>query len=383
MVLFYTTQMGDFTMLSKPQPGQEDYGITYSKDEKVIMEKGWETLIRECSANRYVTYPIGFYKEVTLNESKQLRMFSILAELTGLAENELEEAFNKYGTDPTANREQLGLLLSEDLTYDHFKELMKQADKLLGGGSNYGDSYLLSNARVPKTYEEALQEYEDILQKDHLSGAYARLFSDYMGIILTILPVFLAVTRGLRDKRARASQVIYARKASSLQIVLSRYLAMLVMVLLPILIMSGMLTVKCAYNGINEGITVDYLAFIKYSFGWLLPAVMISTSVGVFLTELTQTAIAIIVMGLWWFISLFMGVINIGGGYGLNLIPRHNTFGGYEVYHDNFGRLAANRFIYAVIAILLMAAAAVVFDLKRKGKLIIRGKVSSNRKSKP
>lgn len=353
IVLFYATQFSDLQMIKKPQPGQKDYGMATSKDENVIMDKTLETMLREYKNNSYVTYPIGFYKEVTLNKAKQAKMAKIIDEITGLP----------------------------DITYDRFKELMKQADKLLGGGSNYSESFLLSNAWVPMTYEEALQEYNDIMHKDHLSGAYARLFSDYLGIILTILPVFLAVTRGLRDKRARASQVIYARKASSKHIILSRYLSMILMVLLPVLIIGGMLTVQCIYNGSREGIAIDYLAFIKYSLGWLLPAIMISTSVGVFLTELTETAVAIIVMGLWWFISLLLGIATIEGGYGWNLIPRHNTLGSYQVYHDNFGILAANRITYAAIAILLVIAASIIYELKRKGKLIIRGKISSNRKS--
>lgn len=332
------------------------------------LESALQSLIREYSANRYVTYPIGFYKEVTLSEKKQAKMLEIIREITGLDE---------------LSTEQPKLSISEDLSHERFKELMKQADKLLGGGSMYSESYLKYIARVPTSYEEALQAYNDIIYKDRLSGAYARLFCDYLGIVLTILPVFLAVTRALRDKRAGINQVIYSKRASSASIILSRYLSIVLLIMLPVFIIAGYLSARCLYYGANEGINVDAFAFFKYCLFWLLPAVMISSSVGIFLTELTQTAIAIVVMGIWWFISLFMGVADLGGGYGWNLIPRHNTIGNYQVFIDNLKLLVLNRLCYSLLAILLAAAAVLVYDLKRRGKLAIYGKKASIIKGKP
>ena len=380
MVLFYTTQLGELNMIEKPRPGQQDYGMDQSDDENVIMNMTLETMIREYRGNNYVTYPIGFYKEVTLSKKKQDQIADILAQLTGRTTEDLNAALKQIS--PTVTTEQLGLTIDQNMTYEQFHDLMKKADKLIGGGSNYSDSFLKSNAYVPMTYEDALQDYNDIIQKDRLSGAYARLFCDYLGIVLTILPVFLSVTRGLRDRRARASQIIYSRKASSLSIILSRYLSMVLMVLLPILIMGLGLTVQCVYNGISENISIDYFAFAKYISGWLLPAVLISTAVGVFFTELTESAIGILAMGAWWFLSLFLGIANLKGGYGWNLMPRHNILGGYEVYQEHFNQLVANRITYSILAALLVAAAVFVYDKKRKGKLLIHGKIRSNRESK-
>lgn len=241
---------------------------------------------------------------------------------------------------------------------------------------------MLSNAAVPMTYEVALEEYNDVLEKDHLSAAYARLFCDYMGIMLAILPVFIAVTRGLRDRRARAGEVIYSRSASSFHIITTRYLAMIIMILLPVILISFIPALECLYYGTSIGIAIDHFAFIKYILGWLLPSIMIATSVGVFLTELTDTAIAIVVQGLWWFISLFMGLMNMMGGYGRNLMPRHNTVGNYSIFKENIEILIANRITYASVAVLLIIASVIVYDLKRWGKLNIHGTIFSNRNSK-
>ena len=42
------------------------------------------------------------------------------------------------------------------------------------------------------------------------------------------------------------------------------------------------------------------LAFVKYVFGWQLPTIMTVTGVGMFLTELTDTAAAVLVQGAWF-----------------------------------------------------------------------------------
>lgn len=381
MIMFYMTQVGDFGMLAKPAPNQDDYGFTYSEDEAIIMQNTADTLALEVIQNNYSTYPIGFYKIVTLNDKKQARMEEILTEVTGISLEELQAEFNRYFADEMMTFYGFPVKVSSDLTYGKFKNLMEEADKLLGGGSSYKESSLKINARVPMTYEDALEEYEEIIEKDRYTGAYARLFCDYMGVVLAILPVFIAVTRELRDRRARANEVIYSRRASSFYIVFTRYLAMLSMLLLPVILISIFPTVESLYFGAKEGITIDPLAFLKYILGWLLPTMMAATAVGVFFTQLTDTAIAILIQGFWWFASVFLGAINIKGGYGWNLIPRHNTLGGYQVFHDNFNILAANRITYALAAILLVLGTVILYDNKRKGKIRLRGKISKNIKN--
>jgi ABC-2 type transport system permease protein len=389
MVLFYTSQLGGLEVMKKPVQGQEDYGIRHSKEESDIMNETAKILYREYSNNSYSAYPIGFYKNIRLNDKKKMKMSEIVSEVTGITKEELEQAIEQrvgnYNLFDASNNNQTTIreiTAAPGLTFEKFKDLMKKADKLLGGGSSYSETFLYSNAWVPMTYEDALEEYNDIIEYDQLTGAYARLFCDYMGVILTILPVFIAVTRVLRDRRARAREVIYAREASSFTIVLSRYLAMLLTILLPVILLGFISMLQCYYYGIRSGLDIDYFAYVNYILGWLLPGIMVSTSVGVFLTELTDTAIAILVQGIWWFISLLMGIATIDGGYGWNLIPRHNELGNYTAYHDNFGILAVNRITYAAAAILLILLTVIVYEAKRKGKLDIRGKIFSNRKNK-
>ena len=172
---------------------------------------------------------------------------------------------------------------------------------------------LRANVQIPVDYEGAAANYRDLTEKDGLTGGYTKLFCDYMGVVLGILPVFVTATRMLRDKRSRMQELIYARRVPSGTVMGSRYLALVCMHMLPVVILSVIPTVNCIRAGI-EGVNLDYLAWMKYDLGWLLPMVMAVVSVGIFCTELTETALAVLVQAVWWFVSLMTGGTSMYGG---------------------------------------------------------------------
>lgn len=358
LVLFFVGQMESNAGIAKPLKGQASYGYQYSKDPKVIMQYSIDNLLQEFESETYITYPFGFYKEVHPSKSKQSKIAVIISEV-------LDENYD----------------IKEDLSYEQFEAKMEKIDDILGGGSRYKASGLKSNAYIPMTYEDAMKEYEDILYNDKISGAYARLFCDYMGIVLAILPVFLAVTRGLRDKKAKAFDVIFSKKASSIAIVMSRYLATVSMVVIPVVLLSISPALQSLYSAVNNGIKGDAFAYLRYIGGWLLPTIMITASVGFFLTELTDGPIAILVQGLWWYISMFMGAESLVGTVGYNIMPRFNTIGEHEVYKAILPQLVKNRLFYSGMGILLIIATIVVYHYKRKGALNYHGKIFKHRKS--
>ncbi len=403
LIFDFVSQLGDMSIKAKPQPG-EDYGIKASDDPDLIMKSTLGNLMEEYVRESYTTYPIGFYKSVTLNQEDDQRIGEILKEATGIADREaaekvMEEWYaaqqeteasveNGSKEGDTGNMgpiylEPLQAEPVEGLTYQRFGELMDEADDILGGGSDYRKESRKKSARIPKTYEEALEEYNHLIEDDRLTGGYARLFSDYMVIFLGILPVFLAVTRGLRDRRAMMQELIYTRKCSSFTIMASRFLSMVVMLTLPVLILSLIPLSECLGFAQTAGITVDMLAFVKYVFGWQVPTIMAVTAVGMFITELTDTAAAVLVQGAWWFMAVFSSISDLSGGnYGWNLVPRHNSALKWQEYQDGFTALLANRLLYTVLALVFVVLTALVYTQKRKGRLQIRGKIFANRKSK-
>ena len=383
MVLFFASQMGQMDMEKAPEKGLEDYGVKPSKDKNIIMSATLGMLAGEYAEGRYTTYPIGFVKSVTLGKEEEAKVGEILKEATGLDKEEIEEKIDEFYENSggiITSRPVLEPL--ESLSYGRFEEIMQEVDDMLGGGSSYALDSLGDNGSEPKTYEDAVKEYEELVQKDGYTGGYARLFSDYMVIILGILPVFLAVTRELRDRRANMQELIYVRRSSSMTIIASRYLSMVVMILIPVFALSIQPLASCVTYAKTAGISVDYLAFAKYIAGWLLPTVMVVTALGMLLTELTDTALAVLVQGAWWFVSIFMGAKTMDGGrYGWNLIPRHNTILNYSGYQVGFSQLLTNRILYASLAVIAVSVTAWIYSQKRKGRMNIRGKISANRKS--
>lgn len=396
LVIDFLTQMGTFETVDKPEPGQEDYGYIRTENKEVIMKEALAGLADEYERNEYITYPIGFYKRVVLDDEEQKQIEECILRITGLSAGEFKNALDKRNAAIDAlidQKEQdespimgnelpdVELSVKEGYSYDKFIEEMKKIDKLLGGGSDYSEENL-QFATEPKTYEQALAEYNSFIKEDKVTNAYARLFCDYVGIMIAVLPVFLAVTRALRDRKAQAQQVIYMRKAGSFTIVATRYAAAVFMVVIPVFLLSCSTLVQSVYYAQSIHVEYDVLAFVKHIGFWLLPMILVSLSVGFFLTELTDSSVAVLVQGAWWFVSIFANTGNLVGAGGWNLIPRFNTVGQHGVYEQMKEQLMRNRIFYTGMALVLLVLTVWIYSKKRKGEFVSVGTLLQNRKSK-
>ncbi|MCM1162435.1 MAG: ABC transporter permease [Roseburia sp.] len=370
-LLFYMTQLGSFEPVSEPV--KEELAEEIPREE-AAMESAIGRLMVEFSANSYSTYPYGFIKEVKLNGEEQKKVGQIIEKLTGYS----PEEFIRIATDMDKSRQDVQVVRS--ISYEEFMKEMKNLDELLGGGSYYDEDSLLGNRDFPDTYEEARKEYERVLQKDQVTGAYGRIFCDYMGILMGILPVFLAVTRGVRDKRAKAAQVVFAKKASSFTIQASRYAANLIMILIPLLILSTMLNSQAMYLANVLSVKGNPWYMYLYLFCWLMPTVMTSLSVGFFITELTEGPLAILLQGGFWFYTILTEK-TLTGYVGTSLVPRFNSIGYYSIYEKMKPALIANRLGYLLISLLLFVLTVFVYEKKRRGGLAYDRTLLSNTKN--
>lgn len=382
-------------IITEPQPG-ENYGIQAKEIPEQIMPAAFDSLCKEFTANKYIAYPIGFYKTVKLGEKDRENMAEIISALSGVPTDNIlgyrTEASSKDKIEITLDNAQnytaqddgsiiinnnnvasdseapTELTLKADISYETFKAYMKKADDLIGGCSRYSESSLLQFGYVAITYDEAAEEYNNILAYDHFTGAYARLFCDYIGVFISILPVFISVALCLKDRRSRMNDLIYVRRISSFKLLFTRFFAMATVIFIPTIILAYIsnISVWSSYSGM----ALDYLAPLKYVLGWLMPSVMISTAVGMFFTEITNTPIAIVIQGLWWFIDINVGARKTSAGYALfQLTPRHNSLGNTQTFIDGYDTLVTNRVLFAVAALVLVIASAVVYELKRRGNL--------------
>jgi hypothetical protein len=171
------------------------------------------------------------------------------------------------------------------------------------------------------------------------------------------------------------SELIYVRGVSSLKIIGVRFFASAVMCFLPILVLSFYPRVQLAVFGAQEGISVDYFAFVKYTCAWILPTILTVTGVAFVLTVLTETPIAILAQMVWSIGAVFTNELDgLAGESGFSLVIRHNLVGGLSDVREQFGAIAVNRTIYSVLALALLACSVIIFEQKRKGKLNVRRK---------
>lgn len=393
IIIFYAAQLGDFEALSEPVKGSENYGLAISTDKDTIMRETLDELLFQYDRNSYPTYPIGFYKEVILNEKKQEKVAEYIEELTGANKTQIREKLDAYynGQVPVETEEggtvvqetvKLDLNILSTVSYEKFLDIMDKIDDLLGGGSSFKRSNVEAGVKVDMTYEQALQEYKDIVEKDRVTSAYARLFCDYMGIMLGILPVFLAIARQLRDKRAKVVEVIYSKAIPAYKIILSRFLANALMVLIPLLLIGLVPYSQSVYQAEYLGASADLLAFVKYTLGWLMPTVLFTLAVGFLFTELSNSVLAALLQGICWFTAIFSATNNLVGHVGMNLIPRFNKLGGYDIYKNIYPDLIKNRIGYTVISVLLLFLTILIYSIKREGGVIKHGKAAADLESK-
>lgn len=342
LVLFYISQFSSEldSRLKEPVEGRENYGMTETDDPAVIIPAAIGRLERETEGNLYVAYPVGFYKEITLNREKQAQMEELLALL--------KEQYQK-----------------EELSYETFLQYMKEADKLIGGGSSYSDRFLISNfGAVPATYEDAKRDYDQFVSEDKITGAYARLFCDYLGIVLGIMPVFVAASLTERDRRAHMEQLVYSRKISSAGLVINRFLALVISMTAPVLLLSVHATIMIC--SIYEGMTVDVTAVFVMAAVWLLPEILVATAVGMVLTEVYSPLLAVFVQGIWWISSI--GAAKLTGDIQkFLLIPRHNNLMKRQAFISKLDNFVFNRCFFTVMAVVLTGAAIWIYGKKRKG----------------
>jgi len=399
-ILFEDTRWGatDNNPLVRPSPNEENYGRVEAEQYDQIRRNVAYVMYRNISSNKYQTYVLGlFYKEKSFNEKKQQRAKEIFKEITGGSYNEVRSKF--YEMDlakvlelwDVSEEEAADYLknkyykeLNDEFTPNHATSLLydyeeympvnKQISdeefivlvdkfKTLIGGKTLEYERLMNFSSAPATYESSLERYNSLVDDDKVSGAYARLFCDYLGVVVGIAPTFIAAAIAMREIRRRKYEMLADNTtASSVNIIAARFSAIVIVVFVPVFLLAFVSAISLA-NGVKPlNLTIDNLAFIKYSIVWLLPTIMFSAAVGLFFTELTKTPAGIVVQFIIWLYSAWfpMDTDHYMIKYGANMFIRHNVVGDYQTYISHINEIMFNRISYTMIAILLIFAAMLI-----------------------
>ncbi|WNS46219.1 ABC transporter permease [Paenibacillus sp. MMS20-IR301] len=262
------------------------------------------------------------------------------------------------------------LLAPEQYTMEEVYAIAGEIDKRLGGNSMYKVG--LRDYSFPvENYDDAVKLQEDILadysakvEAGELLPGAARYFSDYMSLPAGMFPVFISAFLLLRDRSSRMNELIYSRRISPWVYVSSKFLALGIMsslVYLIVAVLGGWQTVDTLGLTGQTGQAVGI--FLGYTAWWLLPTLWVSIAFGMFGSMLFRRGIVPIALQiLWWFLSL----LPLMGSYGLGrLIIRFNSPNDYGLYRGWKNEIALNRSFYLLLTVLLIAAAAWLWERNR------------------
>ena len=147
------------------------------------METGVGTLAYAYYYDHYVTYPVGYAKNVRISEAEKQEIAGIIYDLTGVKADEIEDNIASYFQENDIQTTQYKVPLKDGITYEQFLKDMEQVADILGPGSEYTEDRLWLNVMISVDYEGAVENYRALTEQDGLTGGYTRLFCDYMGII--------------------------------------------------------------------------------------------------------------------------------------------------------------------------------------------------------
>lgn len=360
VVLFYNSQMvlpksiNDIKPMTKEQIEQrvknlpEDekeykrsllensYGSKPIKDIKIRQKIMYNYMENELNSKIANVYKFGFLKKVKLS-SDQINAF--------------KEVIGKIAPQ-------------NDISEEKFNKALEDLDKDLGGGSHYVGNLRDNILRENKTYEEAMKDYNVELKVDKLTNTKARIFADYMGITAGIFPIFIAAFILIRDMKSGAQEIIFTKKASSIKYVLTKYFAAIFMFVIPYLITATHATFTYIKLAGDSGISIDYFAFYKYIFMWIVPTLMFVTALGMLLTVLFKRPIAaIIVQFLLWCTS----ITELIGSYGLSkYVIRFNRSAINTEYMKWASSININRIFYFVFSLLMILLTVFIYNKRRE-----------------
>lgn len=221
-------------------------------------------------------------------------------------------------------------------------------------------------SEVPITYEDDINEYEEILSVDNIASSYTRMFCDYMGIFIPVMVAFVAAFYWSLDRRAKMQDVIYCREISTVKLILIR-ISTLVISLLPAIIFPYIHMIFKMVTMYSD-MSIKWGKAIGLMLLWLVPEILFVSLFVALITELISPLIAIFIQGAWWLIALQMNSL-VGGISKWTLILRHNSFGSLSIWNDEWNNVIWNRTFYMLLSILIIIALMIIYDVKRKGKL--------------
>lgn len=261
---------------------------------------------------------------------------------------------------------------SIQVSFQRFMEIMDEISGMIGKNSYfsralidlyYGDNDM-ENAPV------TLKQHEEFYDGDKITGAFARYYCDGIALAVMFLPVFVIAAITIGDKRHKTKESIYTKPVSGFKLIFTRYLAAILMMLIPILLLPVRSFFVLAGYANKAGYATDIFAFPKYIIGWILPTLLLVSALTLFLTVLTDSPVSVLAMGV--FLLLLKPSVGkiAGGNYELfDIAIRHNTLKGFGRMMQNLDMLIINRMFITGVSFLFVLLSVGMYHIERRGGL--------------
>lgn len=309
--LFVFIQIREFEMWSKHPDEQEDIylladqmiGDPKQPDEMATQKGVYELLQRAVESKKIMVQGLIINKEKRLSE-EQIKL--------------IKEVMQKISPEGKE------IWTEEDLhlSGEEFEKIIDDLDEKLGGRTVITKERRISwMPYQPKSHEKCVEDKERLVELGFTS-LMAKMFSDYYGISLSMLTVFLSAFIFYRDRRSRILELICSRPVGGVTYVFSKFIGMCIPIFASIMAVACIPTFYAIKMKL-EGYNVNIFAYFSTFAVWLFPGVMFVVALSMMVSLLSNSPIAAIGVQ---YIIFFLTVMPLYGDYSLSKVfIRHNT----------------------------------------------------------
>ncbi|WP_026894690.1 ABC transporter permease [Clostridiisalibacter paucivorans] len=258
--------------------------------------------------------------------------------------------------------------LNTNIKYNEIERILDDLNNKMGGNTEFAKNERKYIYRKRLSYEDAEKRFGEIINKDKITNAYARYFSDYMGLTAGFYAIFIAAFLFSKRQRQKMDALINRDKTSIKTVILSKYIGVCICILLCYVLVATHATYRFYLISSNFNYTVDLFAFYKYIFIWVLPTVMFTIAIGMLLSiVLNRPILTIIIQGILYGVS----VLPLKGDYGLSkFMIRFNVLGYYEDYIKWQPQIIRNRIFYTVLSIGIVIFTIYIWNKRYMKKVV-------------
>ncbi len=268
-----------------------------------------------------------------------------------------------YWENPAQDPEKI----TQDVREQHFSEYSQAVRYLEETYQIYGSDYYFEEADCHRGDAAEVNAYLDKKLEEHpYSYYFARKFTDFCGMLMGFFATVLLAFLFLRDTRRDTYELLHTKPVKAASYILGKIGGGMAAMGTAILILTVIFGTLCAVHGTREGLTVRASDFALHAVWYMLPNMMMITSVYAAIALIFKNPLPAIPLLFLYIVYSNMGsrVDGVYGYYGRILAIMVRFPGSF--LDTNPPPLAAwNQIFLTAASIALIGAATVIFKRRR------------------